>query len=195
MGSLLNAAPLAGGGTCHGPAARPAVPLPVPMRHASIISLALKLFHLHWSPSGRSGLQFPVGSSPLVSGRFLATGVPLVALGLYPACPSRVTCGQFIPTCFRPVPLALLPAGSTQPVSDRWLSAASRSVPRGWLSVGSSRLASGRALTVSFRHVARSVLPAHTPCMVSVSRFATNEPIMQVGPPVGPQLRILNLNT
>ena len=92
MGSLLNAAPLAGsrgGGTCHGPAARPVVLLPVPMRHVSLISPALKLFHLHWYPSGRSGLQFPVGSSPLVSGRFLATGVRLLPLGLSSACPSR----------------------------------------------------------------------------------------------------------
>ena len=142
MGSLLNAAPLAGGGTCHGPAARPAVLLPVPMRHVSIISLALKLFHLHWSPSGRSALQFPVGASPFVSGRFLATGVPVVALGLYPACPSRLTCGQSIPTWFSPVPHC---------VTDMFHSASIRSVALGRFPVGSSRLAFGRFVSAGVR--------------------------------------------
>ena len=89
----------------------------------------------------------------------------------------------------RPVPLAWLAAGS------RCLSAASRSVALGWLSAGSSRLASGRARTVRVEQVPRSVLPAGTPRLVPVSYFATNERIMQVGPSVGPQRRILNLNT
>ena len=129
-------------GACHGPAARPAVLLPVPMRHVSIISVALKLIDQHWSPSVHSALQFPVGASPFVSGRFLATGVPVVALGLYPACPSRLTCGQSIPTWFSPVPHC---------VTDMFHSASIRSVALGRFPVGSSRLAFGRFVSAGVR--------------------------------------------
>jgi hypothetical protein len=111
------------GGTCHEHAARPAVLLPVPTRHVSIISVALKLIDQHWSPSVHSALQFPVGASPFVSGRFLATGV--VALGLYLACPSRWTCGQSIPTWFSPV-------GCSRPLPGRFIPAGIRSVRLNW---------------------------------------------------------------
>ena len=78
-------------------------------------------------------------------------------------------------------------AGGSRLLTGRLLSA-------GFLP-GSSRLASGRALPVRFQQVPRSVLTAVTPRLVSASCFATNERIMQVGTPVGPQRRILNLNT
>ena len=99
----------------------------------SHLACHIRLFH-HRGILPVALAWFPVGSSPLVSGRFLATGVRSVPLGLSPACPSRLTCGQFISTCFIPFPLAWLPAGSTLHVSGRRLSAAYRSVALGWFS-------------------------------------------------------------
>ena len=138
------------GGTCHEHAARPAVLLPVPTRHVSIISVALKLIDQHWSPSVHSALQFPVGASPFVSGRFLATGV--VALGLYLACPSRWTCGQSIPTWFSPV-------GCSRPLPGRFIPAGIRSVRLNWRPAVPSLLVSGRSVAACFLHILRAWFP------------------------------------
>ena len=55
----------------HGPAARPAVLLPVPMRRVCLRSAGLKLFALDWCPSGHSRL---------LSRRILSHGVRPIPL-------------------------------------------------------------------------------------------------------------------
>ena len=134
-------------------------------------------------------------SSTLVSVRSLCPAVSCrsISLCVRPLPRNRCRCSRLVSGLSLSMDLRPIHPNLVQP--GRLLSAASRSIHPGWHSVGSSQLASGRALTVSFGQVGRSVLPAHPPCMVSVSCFATNERIMQVGPPVGPQLRILNLIT
>ena len=98
----------ASGVLSHGPAARPAVLLPVPLRHVCLRSAGLKQFSLDWCPSGHSRLiprwilsrgvrpfpvhRCPAGSSRLVSGRCLSIDLRSV-----------------ISTCYRPVPLGCFP--------------------------------------------------------------------------------------
>ena len=125
MGGVLAAQ---GGG--HGPAARPAVLLPVPMRHVCLMSAALRLFHLHWYPSGRSGLvscrilslgvrplprhRCPVGSSRLVSGMSLSIDLRSIHLDLFHTRSSRLATGRFHSACIWPVALGCLPVGCSR---------------------------------------------------------------------------------
>ena len=103
----------ASGVVSHGPAARPAVLLPVPLRHVCLRSAGLKQFPLDWCPSGHSRLiprwilsrgvrpfpvhRCPAGSSRLVSRRPLSIDVRLV-----------------ISTCCRPVPFGWFPHRCTR---------------------------------------------------------------------------------
>jgi hypothetical protein len=98
----------ASGVVSHGRAARPAVLLPVPLRHVCLRSAGFKPFALDWCPSGHSRLisrrilsrgvrpfpvhRCPAGSSRLVSGRCLS-----------------IDLGSVISTCCRPVPLGCFP--------------------------------------------------------------------------------------
>ena len=88
----------------HGPAARPAVLLPVPMRRACLRSAGLKRFALDWCPSGHSRL---------LSRRILSHGVRLIPLYRCAAGSSRIVSirplsigiRSVISTCCGPVPL------------------------------------------------------------------------------------------
>ena len=98
----------ASGVVSHGPAARPAVLLPVPLRHVCLRSAGLKQFALDWCPSGHSRLP---------SRRILSRGVRPIPLHWCPAGSSRlasvrplsIDLGSVISTCCRPVPLGCFP--------------------------------------------------------------------------------------
>ena len=98
----------ASGVVSHGPAARPAVLLPVPLRHVCLRSAGLKQFPLDWCPSGHSRL---------ISRRILSRGVRPFPVHRCPAGSSRLVSGRplsidlrsVISTCCRPVPLGCFP--------------------------------------------------------------------------------------
>ena len=111
-GSLLHVAPLPAV-VSHGRAARPAVLLPVPLRHVCLRSAGLKPFALDWCPSGHSRL---------LSSRILSRGVRPLPLHRCPAGSSRLVSGRplsidfrsVISTCFRPVRLGCFPPPCTR---------------------------------------------------------------------------------
>ena len=96
----------------HGPAARPAVLLPVPMRRVCLRSAGLKLFALDWCPSGHSRL---------LSRRILSHGVRPIPLYRCAAGSSRLVSVRplsidfrsVISTCCGPVPLGWFPPRCT----------------------------------------------------------------------------------
>ena len=98
----------ASGVVSHGAAARPAVLLPVLMRHVCLRSASLKPFALDWCPSGHSRL---------LSRRILSRGVRPLPLHRCPAGSSRRVSGRglsidfqsVISTCCGPVPLGWFP--------------------------------------------------------------------------------------
>ena len=103
----------ASGVVSHGRAARPAVLLPVPLRHVCLRSAGLKLFALDWCPSGHSRL---------LSRRILSCGVRPFTLHRCPEGSSRLVSGRplsidlrsVISTCCRPVPLGWFPHRCTR---------------------------------------------------------------------------------
>ena len=103
----------ASGAVSHGRAARPAVLLPVPLRHVCLRSAGLKPFALDWCPSGHSRL---------LSRRILSRGVRPLPLHRCPAGSSRRVSGRglsidfqsVISTCCRPVPLGWFPPRCTR---------------------------------------------------------------------------------
>ena len=102
----------ASGVVSHGRAARPAVLLPVPLRHVCLRSAGLKPFALGWCPSGHSHL---------LSRRILSRGVRPFPVHRCPAGSSRLVSGRplsidlrsVISTCCRPVPLGCFPPRCT----------------------------------------------------------------------------------
>ena len=102
-GSLLHVAPLPVV-VAHGPPARPAGILPVPLQHDCLIPTGERQFPLDWCPSGHSRL---------LSSRILSRGVRPLPLHRCPAGYSRLVSGRpisidfrsVISTCFRPVRL------------------------------------------------------------------------------------------
>ena len=99
----------ASGVVSHGPAARPAVLLPVPMRHVCLRSAGLKLFALDWCPSGHSRL---------LSRRILSHGVrpircPAGSSRLVSVRPPTIDFRSVISTCCGPVPLGWFPPRCT----------------------------------------------------------------------------------
>ena len=98
----------ASGVVSHGRAARPAVLLPVPLRHVCLRSAGFKPFALDWCPSGHSRL---------ISRRILSRGVRPFPVHRCPAGSSRLVSGRplsidlrsVISTCCRPVPLGCFP--------------------------------------------------------------------------------------
>ena len=101
----------ASGVVSHGPAARPAVLLPVSVRHVGLRSAGLKLLALDWCPSGHSRLlsrrilshgirpiplyQCPAGASRLVSLRPLSIDFRSVIS----TCRGSIPLGWFPPRC------------------------------------------------------------------------------------------------
>ena len=82
-GSRLHVAPLPGV-VSHGPAARPAGLLPVPLRHDCLRSTGERQFPLDWCQSGHSRL---------LSSRIISRGVRPLPLAFFRAGPSRSTSG------------------------------------------------------------------------------------------------------
>ena len=103
----------ASGVVSHGRAARPAVLLPVPLRHVCLRSAGFKPFALDWCPSGHSRL---------LSRRILSRGVRPLPLHRCPAGSSRLVSGgglsidlrSVISTCCGPVPLGWFPPRCTR---------------------------------------------------------------------------------
>ena len=102
----------ASGVVSHGPAARPAVLLPVSVRHVGLRSAGLKLFALDWCPSGHSRM---------LSRRILSHGIRPIPLYQCPAGASRLVSlrplsidfRSVISTCRRSIPLGWFPPRCT----------------------------------------------------------------------------------
>ena len=119
----------ASGVVSHGPAARPAVLLPVPLRHVCVRSADLKQFPLDWCPCGHSRLicrrilsrgvrpfpvhRCPAGSSRLVSSRPL----PIELRSVISTCCGRVPLGWFPHRCTRGA-VAVYPDPAGRPYSN-----------------------------------------------------------------------------